>query len=272
MYDRPLFHIIGHRSQKNKLTVVWHHIIMDDHSELILRRDISALAHGEHVQSPDLNMYTRIAQHRLRAVASTPHAYAPFLLPRSRERRRDKVAHSIVMFAAVSRHTIERDMDRLRWLLDSWCSVTLQEKGRFGLLTNARSKVDEDATNLIGALFYMLEWSYNSTTRELLPLNCGFDEEAPGVIINTYSTSKTAEELLGEMGFDSPNKVVAGSTKHAIKTELSGALGVNFSDGAQVDVECVACADATVTIGMFNTSQYDALHEVQSLQRRWSVA
>jgi hypothetical protein len=274
MYDRPLFHVIGHRGQK-KLTVVWHHMIMDDFSEDILRKDISALMRGQHVQPPDLTMYTRIARHPVRAELPEQHpsrSIQPFKFAPKLHCNpffsRSKVAHTVTMFAAVSQKKIENDIDRLRDFLDSWCAVTMQETGRLGLVTNARAKVDEDATRLIGALLYTLEWAYDSTSRTLTPLNCSINEDAPGLVINTYSTDRMANELVEEIGFASSQQIVAGSTKGTIRQEFAGTLGVNFSEGNQVLVECVSAADATVYIGIYNTGMYDAHEQVRSLQRR----
>jgi hypothetical protein len=271
MYDRPLFHVIGHQGQK-KLTIVWHHMIMDDYSEAVLREDVAAIIRGEQVEPPDLTMYSRIARHPLRAELTEPHLFQSFTLAPKLHCNpffnRSKLAHTVTLFAAVSQKKIESDIDRLRDFLDSWCGVTMQETGRLGLVTNARAKVDEDATRLIGALLYTLEWTYDSNSRELEPLNCSINEDAPGLVINTYSTDKKAEELVAEMGFASPQQIVAGSTKGAIRQEFAGTLGVNFSEGNQVLVECVSAADATVYIGIYNTGMYDAHEQVRSLQYR----
>jgi len=245
---------------------------MDDFSETILRRDVAAIIRGEQVQPPDLTMYTRIARHPLRAELIEPHPFQPFTLAPKLHCNpffnRSKIAHTVTLFAAVSKKKIESDTERLRDFLDSWCGVTMQEAGRLGLVTNARAKVEEDATSLIGALLYTLEWTYDSTTRTLAPLNCSINEDAPGLVVNTYSTHKKAEELVAEMGFASPHDIVAGSTKGAIRQEFAGTLGVNFSEGNQVLVECVSAVDATVYIGIYNTSMYDAHEQVRSLQHR----
>lgn len=63
---------------------------------------------------------------------------------------------------------------------------------------------------------------------------------------------------------------ISGSAPN--KKEFAGALGVRFSDGGPVLIECVAYKDSTVFAGMFNSDMYDALGQVRALQQRWAEA
>jgi len=238
---------------------------MGDYSEAILRRDIHSLIRGQAVAQPDLSMYTRIARNPVRAIPTTPHPYVPFMLTPNLHRRRS-LTYSITMFAAVSKTIIRNDTDRLRDLMGSWCGVINQERGRFGVVTNARAKLDEDASSLIGALLYTLEYSYDAQARILTPLNCGVDEDAPGLVINTFSTERKAADVLLQYSFTNADEIISGSTPMPIKEEFAGMMGVKFSEGAPLLIECVAAADFTVYVGMYNSAMYDALEQVRALQ------
>jgi hypothetical protein len=274
MFERPLFHIVAHSEAAccgcaRRLTVVWHHLITDNFSKDIIRWDIAAVIRGDTLPLADLSLYKRIARHPIAALPIQSPPYEPFTLRACRTfiSSLGNVIPCVTMFAAVAQQNFPNDMARVRMFLDSFCQVTRQREGRFGLVTNARARLDEDASRLIGALLYNLEYTYDSATRKLMPCNCSQDITKPGLIINMRTADEDAESIIAMLGFESPQQVVDGIAHASIKRMLAGAFGTNFADGKQVYMECIIAHNATVYVGIVPNTIYDARDQVQSLQR-----
>jgi hypothetical protein len=279
MYERPLFHIIGHRARAwhkhgpaVRITVVWHHIIMDVYSEYVIERDICALARGETLLGSNLATYISISRNPLATARIEAHKFTTFsLTPQatcSVMPLVGKVAHSVGMFAAVTREPFGSDIDRLTYFLDAWCECTGQMQGRFGIVTNARTKMDEDASNLIGALLYILEFAYDSTNGQLTPLNGSMDDNQLGMVINMYPTPEKAESIISCMGFADPAAVVAGETEASIQEVMSGALGTDFADVKHLYTEVLSTVDGTCFSGIYPHRWFDGRDEICALQQK----
>eukprot|EP00443_Scrippsiella_acuminata_P114378 CAMPEP_0115751672 /NCGR_PEP_ID=MMETSP0272-20121206/95389_1 /TAXON_ID=71861 /ORGANISM="Scrippsiella trochoidea, Strain CCMP3099" /LENGTH=218 /DNA_ID=CAMNT_0003196883 /DNA_START=74 /DNA_END=728 /DNA_ORIENTATION=+ len=187
LYNCPLFHLTGYRQCAKdtagpavRLVVAWSHVIQDAYSARILRRDIAALARGEKLKQANLRLAAQKEQLRLASFSrkGCPHnAFDGRRIP----------------------STFESDMDRVRFFLDAFCAVSGQSRGRFGLVTNARAKVNVDASNLIGALIYNAEYSYDSATGEIKALDNAANAKT-GVGFNMHDSfaGKAPEEVLSE--------------------------------------------------------------------------
>jgi acyl-CoA synthetase (AMP-forming)/AMP-acid ligase II len=281
MYDCPLFHIIAHRSRAwhrhgpaHRVTVVWHHIVMDTHSEQLIKRDILALLRGESLVDADLSLYHVVAQHSAAKPRTTPHPFNTFSLPRTAScsvmNISGSVAHTVTSMVAVSRRPFTQGLDKVRFFLDAFCEVTGQLKGRCGLVTNARTHVDRDASNLMGALLYNLEYSYDSTSGELLALGCSLSDGEPSLAINMHPEEDDAMSIISRMGFKDPEKALAGVTENCIKQNFVGACGVNFAKGTHLYVECLEVSDATLFTAIYSDALFDGLETMRALHERLS--
>jgi len=287
MYDRPLFRLVGHRKRAwhtagpaVSVTVLWHHVISDGHSDDVVKRDINALVRGETLRQADLTGYHVCAMHPLAKPALQPVCSGVgdmFSLPRRAGCDfgpfRSKVFHSVCMMAAVSRRPFAQDVDRARFFLDAFCATTGQMRGRLGLLTNARTQVNRDLSNLIGALLFHVEYSYDSTTGTLESLGRATDA-ASGLGINVHGAygNLTAPELLSKYGFEHSERICAGDPTCSMKTIPSGAFGANFGAGEGFYVECFSVADATVFLTIYPDALFDGMEVTRELHRRLSVA
>jgi hypothetical protein len=281
MYDRPLFRLIGHRRRgwhahgpAVSVTVLWHHIISDANSDDIVKRDIRALVRGESLRPADLSAYDAFARHPL---SKSVHQDRITDIDRfSLARRaccdvtsfRGRVAHSFRMMAAVSHRPFAHDLDKARFILDALCAVTGQLRGRFGLLKNARGQVDKDASNLLGALLFNVEYVYDSTTGELESLGHATDGMS-GVCVNLHDVYRdfSSVEILGKLGFSNCERIVAGDVECSIPQRFSGACGVNFAEGEGLYIECLTVADGTIFLATYPDALYEALDVVQGLHR-----
>jgi len=145
MYECPLCHIIGHRKPNQKLgpavsiTVLWHHIISDAHSDDIVKRDIKALARGESLQPANLSAYAACSQHSL--AKPTPLAQISgrwcdepkFRLPHKAcckvKRISGLLVHTVCMSVAVSQRVFDSDVDKARFFLDGFCQPLIKFVG-----------------------------------------------------------------------------------------------------------------------------------------------
>jgi hypothetical protein len=176
------------------------------------------------------------------------------------------------MMAAISRRPFAEDVDRALFFLDTFCAVTGQLRGRLGLLTNARTQVDRDVSDLIGALLFHVEYSYDSTTGTLESLGHATDA-ASGMGINVHSAYRDFEatEVLSKLGFAQSDRVCAGDPASSTKTILSGALGANFLAGEGLYVECFSVADATIFLTIYPDAVFDGREVIRHLHRGLSA-
>lgn len=286
LYERPLFNIMGHRARTwhkhgpaVRITVSWHHVVMDAYSEYLIERDVCALALGETLAEANLAGYKAIADNPIAKVEpETQHSVPTFSLRQrvscSLMPMVEHVRHSAGMFVAVSYQPFKSDMERLTYFLDSWCECTGQLQGRFGLVTNARTKVDEDTSNLIGALLYNLEFTYDSTDGKLTPLQASMGDSQPGMVINMYPTPDTAADIVNRMAFPDPKRVISGDPEACLNDSLfSGAFGTDFADGKHLYVECLSTGngtEGTFFLGIYPNKWFDGNEEIRALQRKLS--
>jgi len=173
------------------------------------------------------------------------------------------------LMVAVSHRTFESDMDRVRFFLDAFCAVSGQSRGRFGLVTNARAKVNVDASNLIGALIYNAEYSYDSATGEIKALDNAANAKT-GVGFNMHDSfaGKAPEEVLSEMGVKHIDKVIQGDVDFSVVRSFTGVFGANFADGEGFYIECLPVVGATIFRGMYPDALLKAKSMVRALQQR----
>merc|ERR1712110_62347 len=125
-----------------------------------------------------------------------------------------------------------------------------------------------DASNLMGALLYNLEYSYDSTSGELLALGCSLSDGEPSLAINMHPEEDTAMSIIGRMGFKDAEQAVAGVTESCIKQNFSGAFGVDFAKGAHLYVECLEVSDATLFTAIYSDALFDGLETMRALHGR----
>mmetsp|Transcript_172704 Transcript_172704/g.553539 ORF Transcript_172704/g.553539 Transcript_172704/m.553539 type:complete len:1016 (-) Transcript_172704:503-3550(-) len=294
MYSRPLFHIVGHsepilsgtrkvpfacsclpheHGPAVRMTVVWNHIIMDGFSEGILRRSIAKLAREKVLEPTNLRVYDALANHPLAMPVMKVHTFDKFSLPRrqacSLRHIRGKVVHTARMMAAVSFHAFDSDMDRAHFFLDAFCKVTGQTKGRFGLVTNARARVDVDASDIVGALIYNVEYSYDSSAGKLECLGNACDAKS-GLAFNMHNqyADMTPEGLVEVLGFKHPTKVAAGDVDASVVQSVVGAMGANFVAGDGLYAECLPVVGATVFFAIYPDTNFKAQSIIRSLHQR----
>jgi acyl-CoA synthetase (AMP-forming)/AMP-acid ligase II len=285
MYECPLFHIIGYRKPNHSegpavsITVLWHHLISDAHSDDIVKRDINMLASGASLNPANLSAYAACSQHSLAKPTLSEKVrgrwcdepkFALPLKPRCDITNiSGRVVHTLCVSVAVSRRVFDQDTDKARFFLDHFCSATGQFRGRLGLLTNARSKVDEDASSLIGALIYSEEYAYDWDSSTLEPLGRATDPNSC-LVINVQNSYRDlpAEEIIARLGYDHCDRVVAGDPAFSIRQRaMSGGLGINFGAGESLYVECMAVRDATIFLTMYPDTMFDGLDTIRFLQQ-----
>jgi len=137
------------------------------------------------------------------------------------------------------------------------------------MLTNARSKVDADASSLIGALVYMEEFAYDLDTGTLEPLGRATDDST-GLVINVQNSYRDlpVEEMLKRLGYDHCDQVLAGDPARSIRQGImSGGLGINLGAGESLYAECIAVRDATIFLTMHPDTRFDGLDIIRFLQQ-----
>lgn len=248
---------------------------MDAYSARVLQRDIAALARNETVKAANLRAYIALADHPLAKPVALNHPFCQFSLPRRKSFSwrgiRGRVVHTMRQMTAVSHRTFDSDMDRARFFLNAFCAVTGQSRGRFGLVTNARAKVSVDASELVGALIYNAEYSYDSGTGEMKALGTACDART-GLGFNmhdSFAGMKPVEVLL-KLGVKHADKVVSGDVDFSVVRSFTGVLGANFADGEGFYVECLPVDGATIFRGMYPDALLKAKSIIQNLHLRLS--
>lgn len=281
LYNAPLFHLVAHRrggvKEKKgpavRMTVVWNHLIMDAYSGRILERDIQALARGEQLKRTNLRTYLVLADNPLAKPTVKEHPFPPFSLPKRRSygwrAMRGKVIHTMRLMVAVTHRSFDTDMDRARYFLNAFAAVSGQSRGRFGMVTNARARVSVDASNVVGALIYNADYSYDSGTGEIKALDHARDART-GLGFNMHDSFAGMQpvEVLARIGVKNPEKAAQGDVDASVVRSFTGVLGANFADGEGFYVECLPVAGATIFRGMYPDALLKAKTLIQSLQQR----
>merc|ERR1712032_690269 len=138
------------------------------------------------------------------------------------------------------------------------------------MVTNARAKVDVDASSLVGALLYHAEYSFDSATGEIKALGNACDARS-GLGFNMHSAfaEMSLAEVLSDIGVRHADKVAHGDADSSVVKSFTGVLGANFADGNGFYVECLPVVGATIFRGMYPDVLLKAKSMVRALQQRF---
>jgi len=252
---------------------VWNHIISDAYSGKVIARDIAAWAGGAVIQTANVHAYSTLSEHPLARPVVDEHGFKPFVLPARRpygiRALRGKVIHTMRTMVAVARRDFDSDMERLRFFLDAFCASTGQPQGTFGLVTNSRARANVDTSNLVGALIYNSEYSYDCATREIKSLGTARDGKS-GLALNLHDTfaGMFVEDALPKLGVKNADQVAQGSARHSIVRCCTGACGANFAAGEGFYIECLPVVGATIFRGLYPDTLLNAKSIVWDLHQR----